>query len=190
MGCEGSPAAAADPGSVGKMTVDVAGAKEWVKVEMTDLLARRAGKAETLVQEAKVQEAKKKQPPAPAPEGERSAASIKRARKKLEARMGVAPAAAYVATGMAGSSNGLRPSTPISSVAASDDEGEAEDDDAKEERELLSRMQALKLKKAAAAKAAAEAKEGIIIQDGAAGAAAGDVKVADLYQFVCVGSAT
>jgi hypothetical protein len=77
----------------------------------------------------------------------------------------------YVATGIAGSSNGLRPETP----PGSDDE---------EEKELLDRIKAMKLRKLAA-KVADE----LNIKDGAVGKGAVEVKAAGPYQFVCVGSA-
>jgi hypothetical protein len=157
------------------------------KAELESILARKAGQAEALVQQTKN---KNKSPPPV--DGERSAASIKRARQK-EARSLAASAASgpYLPTGLAGSSNGLRPPSPAGSfVIVSEAEAEDEDEDAKEERELLARMQALKLKKAAAAAAATVVVvEKEKYQDESAGAAVGKVKPVILYQSACVGVA-
>ena len=146
---------------------------------MTDLLSRKAGRAETLVQPAP----KAKAEPMVVDPSIRSAASLKRQRKKEEKELAAkvqvqeylstgavkAQEPGYVSSGAASSNGGgLRPETPSNS----DDE---------EERELLAKMAAVKLRKAM--------KEGMHVQDGAAVEVAMEVKAVDPYQSVCVGSA-
>ena len=123
------------PGSRSRPTIDPEDSKNWIRVEMSDLESRKAARAETMVQpQPKVKAAVVVGAEAPV---NRSAASLKRARQK-EAKEQAAKLLVpeYIATGMPGSSNGLRPQTPEHTPAPSDG-----DDDA-EERELLAKMEA------------------------------------------------
>ena len=129
--------------------------------QLQEIEARKAGQSETMVTGKKT--------PAPVPvDGERSVAALKRARKKAAAAM--APKEVpYVATGLPGSSNTLRPFTPPSppsvsslpsytspavafEVSLSDED---EDEDAKAEKALTAQLAALKFKRMAV-KAVAE----------------------------------